>query len=128
MFSDPQSVKPGQTATAFTGGTAQSLPRTGSGLNIGEFKSSDGNYGLTVRHTTGKGRLRHSIRFYNRKVATDPLDSTLNAYFDMAVSVTVDRPVVGYTVAEAKAIVDGIVTYLATTSGASITQLLGGES
>jgi hypothetical protein len=40
----------------------------------------------------------------------------------------VDVPVFGYTVAEAKVIVDGLVAYLTASSGARVTQILGGES
>jgi hypothetical protein len=84
---------------------------------------------LTFRHqTTPKGRLRHTVRLYNRKVAADPLDSTLNAYFDMALNLTIDRPAVGYTIAEAKSVCDALFAHLTASSGAPITQLLGGES
>lgn len=128
MLSDPQSVKIGQTAATFTGGTTVSLPRTGSGIDSGAFRSADGNNSLTINHSTGKGRQRDSIRLYNRKLASDPFDSSVNAQYDMAVSVTIDHPLVGYTIAEAKAVVDGLLTQLCQSSGALVTQLLGGES
>jgi hypothetical protein len=40
----------------------------------------------------------------------------------------IDTPVTGYTVAEAKAIVDGLMGYLTASSGAATTKLLGGEN
>jgi hypothetical protein len=46
----------------------------------------------------------------------------------MSVSVVVDVPNFGYTVAEEKVIVDGLVAYLTASSGARVTQLLGGEN
>jgi len=40
----------------------------------------------------------------------------------------VDVPVNGYTVAEAKAVVDALVAYLTASTGAQVTKLLGGEN
>jgi len=45
----------------------------------------------------------------------------------MSVYLVVDTPKVGYTVAEAKAIVDAFTAYCTASTGARITQLLGGE-
>jgi hypothetical protein len=46
----------------------------------------------------------------------------------MSAYMVVDVPVTGYTVAEAKQIVDGLVAYLTISTGANVTKLLGGES
>jgi hypothetical protein len=46
----------------------------------------------------------------------------------MSAYLVVNTPKVGYTVAEAKAVVDALVAYLAASSGARVTQLLGGEN
>jgi hypothetical protein len=46
----------------------------------------------------------------------------------MSVYLTVDTPVNGYTVAEAKYVVDALVAYLTASTGARVTQLLGGEN
>jgi hypothetical protein len=46
----------------------------------------------------------------------------------MSVALTVDLPPFGYTVAEAKVITDGLVAYLTASSGARVSQLLGGEN
>jgi len=40
----------------------------------------------------------------------------------------VDVPVNGYTVTEEKALVDALVAYLQASTGARVTQLLGGEN
>jgi hypothetical protein len=40
----------------------------------------------------------------------------------------VDTPVNGFTVAEAKGVVDALVAYLTASTGAKVTQLLGGEN
>jgi hypothetical protein len=129
VFADPQSVVVGPTVTASTsGGTTVSLPRTGSGDNSGAFRSSDGNVGVTINHSSGKGRIRDTFRLNHRKVAADPFTSTVNAEYSMSVILTVDHPAVGYTIAEAKAVVDGFIAFMAVSSGAKVTQLLGGES
>jgi len=52
----------------------------------------------------------------------------VNAKFSMSVQLVVDTPTVGYSVAEAKQIVDALTAYLTATSGARTTQLLGGEN
>lgn len=46
----------------------------------------------------------------------------------MGVTITVDVPVTGYTIVEQKQVVDGLIAYLSASSGAKITQLLGGEN
>jgi hypothetical protein len=47
----------------------------------------------------------------------------------MSTYLVVDLPAAGgYTVAEAKLIVDGLTAYLTASSGAKVTQLLGGEN
>lgn len=119
-FSDPQSVT--------ISGTAVSLPRTSSGPNDGSFTSNDGNTVLRIQHTFGKTRNRHLIRLDVAKVAADPFQSALNARYSMGVQVIVDIPVVGYTVADQKTIVDALTAYLSASTGARVTQLLGSEN
>jgi hypothetical protein len=46
----------------------------------------------------------------------------------MSFYVVADTPVTGYTVAEQKQVVDALVAYLTASSGAKVTQLLGGEN
>jgi len=118
-FADPQSV----TINAI----AQVLPRTASGVNTGSFTKDDGNVALTVSHSYGR-RTRRQLRLTHRKIAADPLISAQSIVYSMGVQVIVDTPVTGYTVAEAKQIVDAVIAYLSASSGAKITQLLGGEN
>jgi hypothetical protein len=68
------------------------------------------------------------MKFTDTKTAADPLNPTTNKPYSMSVSVAVDLPPFGYSLAEAKVIVDGLVAYLTASSGARVTQLLGGES
>lgn len=114
-FADPQSIN------------SVSCPRVSSGVNSGGFQSSDGLTQLTVSHTYGK-RTRRTIRYTDSKIASDPLISANNIKYSMSAYIVVDTPVTGYTVAQAKAIVDALVAYLSASSGAKVTQLLGGEN
>lgn len=118
-FSDPQSV----TINA----VANSLPRISSGQNSGTFRKDDGNVTLSVSHAYGK-RTRRTIRLDHQKIAPDPLISAQNILYGMSVYVVVDVPVTGYTIAEQKQIVDALTAYLTASSGARVTQLLGGEN
>jgi len=120
-FSDPQSV----TINA----VANSLPRTSSGPSSGIFTKDDGNVKLTVSHASTSKRARRTIRLDHRKIAADPLISAQNIEFSMSTYIVVDVPVSqGYTIAEQKQIVDALTAYLTASSGARVTQLLGGES
>lgn len=119
-FADPQSV----TINA----VANSLPRTSTQGATGIFTKDDGTRKLTVSHAYGK-RTRRTIRLDDYKVAADPLTPANNIKNSMSTYLVVDLPAAGgYTVAEAKLIVDGLTAYLTASSGAKVTQLLGGEN
>lgn len=118
-FADPQSV----TINA----VAQTLPRVSSGINTGSFKKDDGNVALTVSHSYG-ARTRRTIRLDHAKIAADPLISAQSIRYSMSTYLVIDTPLTGYTVAEAKQVVDALVAYLTASTGARVTQLLGGEN
>lgn len=118
-YADPQSVT--------IAGVANSLPRTGSGVDQGSFTSNDGLVKLNVASTYGK-RTRRTIRLSHNKIATDPLLAGQSVPVSMAVYVVVDTPLTGYTVAQQKEIVDAFTAYLTASTGANVTKLLGGEN
>lgn len=118
-FTDPQTV------TIAT--VAQELPRTSSGVDSGVFTKDDGTVKLSVSHQYGK-RIRRTIRLEHSKIAPDPLISSTNIKYGMTAYLVVDVPVTGYSVTEAKQIVDGLTAYLTASSGARATQLLGGQN
>lgn len=120
MLADPQSVT--------ISGTAVSLPRTSSSSNSGEFRSGDGTVVESVSHQYGGKRTRHLFRLDHNKIAPDPLISAANIKYSMSAYVVVDVPVTGYTVAEQKAVIDGLLAQLSASTGALITRVLGGES
>lgn len=118
-FADPQTI----TINA----VAHSLPRTSSGTNNGVFTSNDGSVQLSVSHAYGK-RTRRALRTTHSKVAPDPLISNQNIKHSMSATLVVDVPPTGYTVTEAKQVLDGFIAALSATSGSKLTQLLGGEN
>lgn len=118
-YADPQSVD--------VGAGPVSLPRTGSGLNTGSFKSNDGHTALSVASQYGK-RTRRTIRLDHSKIAPDPLISSQDVLYSMSSYIVVDTPLTGFTVAEAKLVVEGLTTLLTASTGAAITKLLGGEN
>lgn len=119
-FADPQSV----TINA----VAQNLPRVSTEKNSGVFQKDDSTVKLTVSHSYGKGRARRMLRLDHSKIVADVLLSGVNVRQNGSVWLATDFPEVGYTVAEAKQIVDALVAYLSASSGARATQLLGGEN
>lgn len=118
-YTDPQSV----TINA----VANSLPRTSSGQDQGAFTKDDGTVKLSISHSYGS-RTRRVIRLDHNKVAADPLMAGVNVQARMAAYLVVDVPKTGYTLAEQKQIVDALTAYLTASTGARVTQLLGGES
>ena len=119
-LSDPQSV----TINA----VANSLPRVLSGPGaLSKYQKDDANGALTVAHTYGK-RTRSQVRLDFRKVAPDPLISAQNIYYSMSAYLVVDRPITGFTITEAKQIVDALTAWLTASSGANVTKVLGGEN
>jgi len=67
------------------------------------------------------------IRLDNSKIAADPLLAGVNVKASMSVYLVVDVPLTGYDVTATKLVTDGFLTYLTASSGARMTQLLGGE-
>jgi len=118
-FSDPQSVT--------VNSVAQSMPRVSTGTNESSYRKDDGSYRMTVRHSYGK-RVRTNIRLDNVKLAADPFTPAINKEINVNVGLTIDRPVAGFSNTEIKYVVDALVAYLQASSGAKVTQLLGGES
>jgi hypothetical protein len=118
-FSDPQTV------TINT--VAQTLARTSTGLDRSVYTKDDQTVKLTVSQTSGR-RKSHQLRLDFQKTAADPLISAQNIIYSMSVRLVVDRPLTGFTVAEAKQIVDAFSAYMTASSGANVTKLLGGEN
>lgn len=119
MLTDPQSV----TINA----VANSLPRISSGVNSGSFQKDDTTVKLEVSHAYGK-RNRRLVKLTHSKIAADPLISAQSIRYSMSINLVIDTPTTGYTVAEAKQIVDALTKWCTDSSGANITKVLGGEN
>jgi len=117
-FADPQSV----TINA----VANNLPRISSTGTASVYRKDDATVSLGISHNNGK-RIRRQVRLDHKKIAPDVFTSD-NVEHSMSAYLLVDVPTYGYTVAEQKQIVDGLTAYLTASSGAKITQLLGGEN
>jgi hypothetical protein len=117
-FADPQSVT--------INSVAQTLPRISSGVNTGAFQKDDTTVKLSVNHQYGS-RTRRQIRLDHKKVAPDVFTAD-NTTYSMSAYRVVDVPTTGYTIAEQKQIVDALTAYLTASTGAKVTQLLGGEN
>jgi hypothetical protein len=107
---------------------AQALKRTGMGPNSGSFITNDGTHRLSVSHQLGNFNQR-MIRFDRTQTVANPLST--GEYFEATDSVWLvsKTPKTGVlTVVQQKHLVDGFIAALSASSGALITQLLGGES
>jgi hypothetical protein len=118
-FADPQSLT--------ISGTAHSLPRISSGQGTGVFQKDDTTVKLSVSHLSGR-RIRRQLRVDFSKIAADVFTPTVNIRQNMAIYLQVDVPTTGFTIAEQKAVADALLAYLTASSGAKVTQLLGGEN
>lgn len=118
-FADPQTVT--------INSVAQTLPRTGFNPASGVFTKDDGNVKLSVSNQYAAKRTRRSVRLDFRKIAADPLVSAQNILYSMSAYLVVDIPITGFTVVEQKQIVDALTAYLTASTGARVTQMLGGE-
>lgn len=118
-LADPQSVT--------ISGSANSLPRVGQTDGSGTFRKDDTTVELLASHKTGS-RIRHTVRINHNKVAVDPLVPTVNRPYSMSVSIVIDVPLVGYSLADQKAVAEGFFGWFTASSGANLTKILGGES
>lgn len=118
-LADPQSI----TINAI----ANSLPRVGSGDGSGTFRKDDTTLELLSSHKTGS-RMRHTVRINHSKVAVDPLVPTVNRPYSMSATLTIDTPIVGYSLTEQRQTVEGFLAWFTASSSANLIKTLGGES
>jgi len=118
MFADPQSL---------TIGTALTLPRIGSGLGQGVFKTSDGLVKYSLVQIEGK-RNRRTARVDYKKVAPDPLNAAQNLNYSMSCYFVLDVPPIGFTVTEQLNMITGFTGNMSAATNANWTKFIGGES
>lgn len=118
MFSDPQSLT--------IGGTATPLARVSMGNRTGTFENADNTIALQISHTNGKSE-RGVVRLDAKKVAPDPVNPAVNRTYKAAVYTVIDKPSnVGYTDAEVSDLAKALMAWL--TVPANLTKFLGQES
>lgn len=116
MYSDPQTVP--------VEGVDTSFARTGLNNNVGTFTSPTGANTLVVKQTSTKSRKRHEARITDNKVAFDPINS-LPIGVGVSAYIVVDAPLIGYTVADLKALVEDLTAWLAESTNTD--KLVNGE-
>jgi hypothetical protein len=110
-------------------GTEVEAPRVVSGDYNALYSTSDGLNKMTVSTTkSNSSRYRHLVRIDVEKLSTNIYEESKKQAVSMSVYLVVDRPQNGYTVADAKKLVEGLVGFLSATSYSAVTKVLGGES
>jgi tRNA(Ile2) C34 agmatinyltransferase TiaS len=121
-LTDPQKFKE-------AAGTEVTAPRVASGNFNSIYETSDGLSKLTVStQETSGNRKRHLVRIDVSKLATNPYEETKKQEISMSVYLVIDRPVAGFTVEEAKKLVEGLVGLLSASTYSLTTKVIGGES
>jgi hypothetical protein len=118
-LSDPQSIK--------ISGTTTSLPRTDVGSFRSAYESADGLIKLSLSTSKSK-RKRQVVRVDVVKTVPDPAVPAQNVEVSMSTYLVFDRPMVGFSNADAKAVYDGFIEALQASSSVMVTKLLGSES
>lgn len=121
-LTDPQKFKE-------AAGTEVTAPRVSTGNRSSEYVSSDGLTKLTVSTTeTQRGRKRHLVRIDVNKITTNPYDESQKLEVSMSAYTVIDRPVAGFTAAEAKKLYEGLSGLCSATAFSLIEKVLGSES
>ncbi|DAD52033.1 coat protein [ssRNA phage Gerhypos.4_23] len=121
-LTDPQKFKE-------VAGSEVTAPRVSSGDFKSIYETSDGLNVLTVSTSeSNSNRKRHLVRIDVSKLATNPFEETKKQTVSMSVYMVIDRPVAGFTVAEAKKLVEGLVGLLSASTYSLTEKVLGSES
>jgi hypothetical protein len=104
-------------------------PRVSSGDFQSVYETSDGHAKLSISTSeSAQNRKRHLVRIDVNKLATDVFEESKKQAVSMSAYLVVDRPVNGFTVAEAKELVKGLVGLLSASTYSVTEKVLGGES
>lgn len=116
-LADPQSV------TIAT--VAKSMARVLVNGTAATYANADETWKLMISHSTSKGRTRSMVKLVQRKVVTNPLDSTEQDYDELILHFVLDRPQYGFSIQEAKDIAAGLWTWADATA---VGKIYGKES
>ncbi|DAD51801.1 TPA_asm: coat protein [ssRNA phage Gerhypos.1_31] len=121
-LTDPQKFKE-------VAGTEVTAPRVSTGDFKSVYETSDGLNKLTLSTTeSNSNRKRHLVRIDVEKLTTNIYEESKKQAVSMSVYLVIDRPVNGYSVAECKKLVEGLVGLLSASTYALTEKVLGGES
>jgi hypothetical protein len=121
-LTDPQKFKE-------VSGTEVTAPRVSTGDFKSIYETSDGANMLTIStQETNGNRKRHLVRIDVSKLTTNPFEESKKQEVTSSVYLVIDRPVSGYTVAEMKKLVEGLVGLLSASTYSLTEKVLGGES
>jgi len=121
-LTDPQKFKE-------VAGTEVTAPRVSSGDFKSIYETSDGLNKLTLSTTeSNSSRKRHLVRIDVEKIATNPFEEARKEPISASVYLVVDRPSTGYSVAEMKKLVEGLVGLISASTYSVTEKLLGSES
>jgi len=121
-LTDPQKFKE-------VAGTEVEAPRVSTGDFKSIYETSDGNNVLTIStQETGSNRKRHLVRIDVSKLTTNIYEETKKQTVTASVYLVVDRPIAGFTVAECKKLVEGLVGLLSASTYSLTEKVLGGQS
>lgn len=121
-LTDPQKFKE-------VSGTEVTAPRVSTGNFQSVYETSDGLNKLTLSTTTSNSnRKRHLVRIDVEKLTTNIYEESKKQAVSMSCYLVVDRPVNGYSVTEAKKLVEGLVGLLSASTYSLTEKVLGGES
>nr|QDH88615.1 MAG: hypothetical protein H3BulkLitter17925_000002 [Leviviridae sp.] len=121
-LTDPQKFKE-------VAGTEVTAPRVSSGDFKSVYETSDGLNKLTLSTTeSNSSRKRHLVRIDVEKIATNPFEEARKEPISASVYLVIDRPFTGYSVAEMKKLVEGLVGLISASTYSVTEKLLGGES
>lgn len=118
-FADPQTI------TVDT--VAIPLARSFGKGSAGTFISADGANTLEFNPSNGKTKVR-TARLRNTKVTSDPLVTTTNVRVNDLISLSVIRPLDGYTDAEVVKQVVGFLAYFTANANANLIKFVAGEN
>lgn len=119
-LSDPQAVT--------INSVAVSLPRVAVGEMTSTYQKDDGFVKLWVSHQPNKTKVRRVAKLSTVDVAADPLLAGVNREVPFSVSVVIESPLVGKSLASQKDAVKALLTALTASSDALLVKILGGES
>lgn len=121
-LTDPQKFKE-------VAGTEVTAPRVSTGDFKSIYETSDGLNVLTVStQESSANRKRHLIRIDVSKLATNVFEESKKQTVSMSVYTVIDRPVNGFTNAEAKKLVEGLVGLMSASTYSMVEKVIGGES